>query len=107
MSFDLDSLPVVHNEPQSRFEIACDGLLAFAEYRLRDGRMIISHTEVPPAFQGRGIAAKITRAALDHARSRNLLVVPSCPYTAAFLRKHTEYHDLLSPEDKLRFLTGS
>ena len=102
MTFNPDALPVVHNEPQNRFEIACDGLLAFAEYRLRDGRMIINHTAVPPAFQGRGIAAKITRAALEHARSRNLLVVPSCPYTAAFLRKHTEYHDLLSTEDRAR-----
>ena len=106
MSFDLNSLRIVHNEPQSRFEIACDGLLAFAEYRLRDGRMIISHTEVPPAFQGGGIAAKITRAALDHARSHNLLVVPSCPYTAAFLRKHPEYHDLLSAEERARLLAS-
>jgi len=104
MDFDLAALDVVHNEPQSRFEIACNGQLAFAEYRLRDGRMIISHTEVPPAFQGRGVAAKITRAALDYARSQRLPVIPTCPYTAAFIRKHTEYHDLLPAEERARFL---
>jgi predicted GNAT family acetyltransferase len=103
-SFDVNALMVIHNESENRFEVSLGGPLALATYRLREGSMIINHTEVPPPFEGRGIAAKITRAALDYARAHNLKVVPSCPYTAAFLRKHAEYHDLLSPEDKQRFV---
>ena len=104
MDFDLHSLAVFHNEPESRFEIALEGGLALATYRLRDGRMIVNHTEVPIGFEGRGIAGKITRAALDYARAHNLRVVPACPYTAAFLKKHAEYQDLVMLEDKQRFL---
>lgn len=104
MTFDPHALPVIHNERESRFEIQLDGELALATYQLRDGRMIINHTEVPVAFERRGIAGKITRAALDYARAHNLHVVPTCPYTAAFLRKHAEYQDLVLPEDKQRFL---
>lgn len=104
MAFDLNALEVIHNEPESRFEVALDGGLAFATYHVRDGRMIINHTEVPAAYEGRGIAGKITRAALSYARASNLHVVPTCPYTAAFLRKHTEYQDLVLPEDRQRFL---
>lgn len=104
MEFDLNALAVVHNEAESRFEIAIDGQLAIAAYRLRDGQMIINHTEVPRAFEGRGVAAKITRTALEYARSHNLKVIPACPYTAAFLRKHPEYRDLLTPEDWQRFV---
>lgn len=104
MQFDLNDLVVVHNEAESRFEAAIEGQLAFAAYRLRDGQMLINHTEVPRAYEGRGIAAKITRAALEYARAHKLQVIPACPYTAAFLRKHPEYRDLLAPEDWQRFV---
>lgn len=104
MEFDLSDLAVVHNDAQSRFEAAIEDQLAFASYRLRDGQMVINHTEVPRAFEGRGIAAKITRAALEYARANKLKVIPTCPYTAAFLRKHPEYRDLLTPEDWQRFV---
>lgn len=104
MDLDLNSLPVVHNEAENRFEVTIDGQMALATYRLRDNRMIINHTEVPPHLRGRGIAAKIARAALDYARSHNLLVLPTCPYTAGFIRKHAEYQDLVPPDVRENFL---
>jgi len=33
--------------------------------------------------------------------------VPLCPYVAAFIRKHAEYHDLLSAEDLQKLLSRS
>jgi predicted GNAT family acetyltransferase len=40
----------------------------------------------------------LARAALDSARQRGLKVVALCPFIAAFIRKHVEYHDLAAPE---------
>ncbi len=68
-------------------------------YRLSPGRMVLLHTEVPQSLEGQGLAAKLTRYALDFAREKHLRVVPLCPYTSSFLRKHREYQDLVSPED--------
>ena len=96
MEFDLDIVNVVHNESGRRFEADVQGLAALLVYKLVPGRILIQHTEVPPALEGRGLAAKLTRAALDYARSKNLLVVPICPYTADFMEKHPEYIDLLA-----------
>ena len=104
MELDLNSLQVVHNPSESRFEVTLDGQMAIATYRLRDGRMIINHTEVPPHLRRQGIAARIMRAALDYARSNSLQVFPACPYAAEFIRKHPEYQDLIPPEDRARFL---
>ena len=95
MEFALDKVQVTHNESARRFEAVVHGLTAFIVYKMLPGRMVIQHTEVPPELEARGLAAKLTRAALDYARSKEFEVVPACPYTAAFIAKHPEYSDLL------------
>ncbi|HEY6543945.1 MAG TPA: N-acetyltransferase, partial [Dokdonella sp.] len=49
-------IEVVHHAAERRFEAIVDGAVCVLEYRLRDGVMVIDHTEVPPAVGGRGIA---------------------------------------------------
>lgn len=50
------------------------------DYRLRGDRMVITHTEVDPRFQGEGLGQDLVHAAVDHARSLQLSVDPVCPY---------------------------
>jgi predicted GNAT family acetyltransferase len=88
---------VVHNEGALRFELRLPGLLCIAQYRLIDGVMWLTHTETPPAMRGRGLAAQVVRAALDHARAHGLKVRPACSYVRTYLRRHPESQDLLAP----------
>ena len=87
---------VIHNEQESRFELRIGDALCVLDYRRRPDKLVIYHTEVPPPFERRGLAARMTRVALDFARSQNLKVEPRCPYTAAFMQKHPAYADLLA-----------
>ena len=87
---------VQHNEAQSRFEVTVDGERCVADYRLRDGTLQLTHTEVPPALEGRGIAGALIRAALEHARASGLKVDPQCAYAASYMRRHPETQDLLA-----------
>ena len=86
---------VVHNEKSSRFEMRAQGQLCVAQYRLIDGVMWLTHTEVPPALRGRGHAARVVKAALDHARAHGLKVRPACSYVHSYMRRHPEAHDLM------------
>ncbi|HET6587508.1 MAG TPA: GNAT family N-acetyltransferase, partial [Oleiagrimonas sp.] len=65
------------------------------DYRLRDGVMTITHTGVPEVIGGRGIAASLTRFALETARREGWKVVPACSYAAVFIRRHPEFCDLV------------
>lgn len=87
--------PIVQNVAASRFEVQVDGLLSICDYRLRDGVLVLPHTVVPPALQGRGIAAALVEAALAHARAEGLRVDPVCSYVAVHLRRHPRHADLL------------
>jgi len=87
---------IVHHESQGRFACRVDGHDCELDYHLADGRMVITHTGVPPQVGGRGIAAELTRAALETARARGWRVVPLCSYAAAYVRRHAEYADLVA-----------
>ena len=101
----LNNVAVTHNEKAHRFELYINGLRALLAYRLTPGCIVLLHTEVPQPLEGQGLAAKLMRFALDFAREKQLRVVPLCPYASSFLRKHTEYQDLVSPEDLRKLLS--
>ena len=91
----IQSAQAEHNQSEQQFELHVDGMVCLLQYRATSGKIIIYHTEVPPPLQNRGLAARMTRAALEYARTLGWKVEPRCPYTAAFLRRHREYSDLL------------
>lgn len=65
-------------------------------YRRGDGDMIITHTGVPSAYEGQGIAGLLVDAAVADARARGHRITPLCSYVAAQFRRHPEWHDLLA-----------
>ncbi len=92
MSYDIRN-----NEEESQFEIMVDGHVAVAAYDLEDpNRIVFTHTVVPDALSGRGIAGAIVKYGLEYAREQRLIVVPQCAYVAAFVKRHEEYRDLLA-----------
>lgn len=89
-------ITIQHDPTAQRFSTSLDGHEAELIYRLRDGRMVIEHTGVPEAIGGRGVAAHLVKAALDHARAAGWKVVPACSYSAIYVERHPEYADLLA-----------
>lgn len=81
----------------SRFEAVLPEGSAVLGYTESGGRMVIVHTDVPPEFRGRGLAGRLVRAALDHARAQGWVVEPRCSYAADWIRRHPDYADLLAP----------
>jgi predicted GNAT family acetyltransferase len=105
VELNLDDVAVTHNEEARRFEATVDGLRSLITYRRFPDRIVLQHTEVPAPLKGKGLAAKLTRTALDFARANDLRVVPLCPYVSSFLRRHREYQDLVSAGDLQKILS--
>jgi len=90
---------VVENAAARRYEARLgDRVAGFSEYRRKPGLIVFTHTEVDPELEGRGIGGRLAAAALDDVRRQGLKVVAICPYIAAFIRRHSEYGDLLAPD---------
>lgn len=83
-----------------RFEIAVDGQpVGFTQFRDRDGQRIFDHTEIDPAFGGRGLAAAVVRTALESTRDQGLRIVPVCPYVVRFVAEHPEFDPVVDRPD--------
>lgn len=94
-------LEVNHNESESCFETTIDNLAAKIIYTLSDSNVMnITGTYVPNELGGRGIAAALTKHVLEYAREHQWKVKPICSYTVAYMKKNTEYDDLLESESE-------
>jgi predicted GNAT family acetyltransferase len=87
---------VIDNRDANRFELRVEGRLAVATYEREPDRITLTHTIVPKALEGRGIASRLIRAALEAARAEGLKVVPQCPFVRAYIERHPEMKDLLA-----------
>jgi len=87
---------VRNNPAQDRFELNADGGTAAAYYTLSPGVITFTHTEVPPALEGRGIGSKLAHGALEAVRAQGLKVVPECPFIRGYIERHPEFADLLA-----------
>ena len=89
---------VVDNQHDHRFEADVGGHLAgFAEYVAQPGRIVFTHTEVDPAYEGQGVGSALARRALDDARAHgSLRVVPRCPFIRGWIDRHPDYADLVA-----------
>ncbi len=96
-------LTVRDNAERRRFEIDLGDSVAFADYVLMTGKIMFTHTEVPPAHEGKGIGTALIEAALASARGRALKVIPTCPFFASYMKRHAETHDLLDPSYRKLF----
>lgn len=86
---------VRHNAALSRFEIATEHGLAVLEYHLEGGTAALTHTEVPAACRGQGLAEHLTRAALAWADREHLKIAPLCSYVSRFIDRHQEFARLV------------
>ena len=87
------------NPAASRFEMASGGAVASVEYRRAgDGRIALTHTEVPEARSRQGVGTKLVRGVLDALRAEGAKVVPRCEFVAAYVERQHEYRDLLADE---------
>ncbi|MEP7311442.1 MAG: GNAT family N-acetyltransferase [Pseudomonadota bacterium] len=85
-----------HDAKARKFSVEVDGEYCELDYLLAGKIMTITHTGVPQAVGGRGIAAALVLTAFALARSEGWRVIPACSYAAVFVRRHPEYADLIA-----------
>jgi len=90
-------MSVEHDPVSHRFTLAVSGGTAVLAYApAGPDRLELYSTYVPPADRGKGVAARLVQAAVEHARARGLRIIPSCWYVAQWMRHHPEHADLVA-----------
>ncbi|KXC04527.1 GNAT family N-acetyltransferase [Microbacterium hominis] len=85
-----DDVRISRNDEKDRYEILVDGDIAgYTEFEEdTEGRLVFPHTEIDPAYGGRGLGTKLVAAAMADEAARGDVVVPVCPFIVTYLQKH-------------------
>jgi predicted GNAT family acetyltransferase len=85
------------NADRHQYELPVEGDLAVVTYNLSPPNLMITETLVPQRLEGRGIASRLAKHVIADARARDLLILPVCPFFAAYFQKHPEHADVVHP----------
>ncbi len=80
-----------------QYELPVEDDVAVVTYNLSAPNLMITETLVPQRLEGRGIASRLAKHVLADAKARELLILPVCPFFAAYLQKHPEHADVVHP----------
>jgi predicted GNAT family acetyltransferase len=96
MNYDEQKLIV--NEASHRLELWIGESMAFIDYKILQDKLFLIHTEVPPALEGKGAGTAIVQKAFQYAKYNHLLVVPICPFVQVYLKRHSQWNDIVAPD---------
>ena len=91
MKEEYINLDLVKNEAAHRFEMTVDGYTAFIDYKEKNGKIWLIHTEAPKELEGKGAATAIIEKTLDYIEKNNYKLIPLCPLVVAYLKRHPEW----------------
>ncbi|NCT85219.1 MAG: N-acetyltransferase [Comamonadaceae bacterium] len=66
------------------------------DYELSGDRVVFTHTVVPSAYRGQGLAARLVEAGLQWAQGQRLKVQPACSYVQSYIQRHPQWQNLVA-----------
>ncbi|MDR2038905.1 MAG: N-acetyltransferase [Bacteroidales bacterium] len=87
---------LINNTEERQYEFHIDDYVPRIEYmRSTNGEVYLTHTEVPPAIEGKGIASLLTEKTLCDIEQQGFRLIPLCPFVVDYIRKHPEWKRLM------------
>jgi uncharacterized protein len=98
MTTDKTGAETTVSEEDGKYTIAVDGkTVGLADFADRGDQRVFYHTEIDPAYGGRGLATILVEEALTAARAGGKHIVPVCSMIGTVLKKHPEFDDITDP----------
>jgi len=90
-------LQVIDNIAQQRFELpSADGAIAAVYYRVENGIVVLTHTEVPFEHSGEGMGTALAQGVFALLRRSQRKALVRCDFMGRFIARHPEFTDVLA-----------
>lgn len=84
------SYTLIHNAQECKYEYHIDGHVTYITYDDQMGDMHLTHTIVPDALAGKGLAKILLEAVLKQIQHDRKKAVAMCSYIVKYLEKNPE-----------------
>jgi len=95
MNPEFNDVPLIKNSEKNRFELKIDDYVTFIDYKERNNKIWLIHTEAPEELKGRRTATAIVEKTLAYLEDNNYKLIPLCPFVVTYLKRHTEWNRIL------------
>lgn len=89
-------IPLIHDQNNNRFTLNINGELAKVDYQLRDGKMYLTHSEVPYNLRGKGIGKLLVEKTFEHLKTENLKAIAVCTYIKAIATRNDKWKSIIA-----------
>lgn len=90
------SYTLIHNQDAHQYEYHIDNHICYITYDDQNGKMHLTHTVVPKALGGQGIAKKLLIDVLKEIRKTGKKAVAECSYVVNFEAKNPDFSDVFT-----------
>lgn len=90
-----DMLEIEHRETPGHGEFTIGRLAILTYHKAGEGHIVVNHTRVAAEAQGQGLAGKLYKAMVRHARANRLQVSSTCSYVTRMFERFPEDRDVL------------
>jgi predicted GNAT family acetyltransferase len=91
----MNTYKLTDNTEKHQYEFHVEGFCPKVEYIKVKNEIYLTHTEVSPELEGRGIASELVGQVLKDIESKGLKLVPLCPFVAGYIQKHPDWKRLV------------
>lgn len=88
-------LDIVHDKDNSRFTLDINGELAKVEYRLKNNKMYLVHSEVPYNLRGKGIGKILVEKTFEKLTEEDYKAIAVCSYVKAVARRSEKWSEII------------
>ena len=86
---------LIDNTEGKQYEYHINGVVAKIEYIRTKDKIYLTHTEVPKELEGQGVASALVKDVLKDIESKELTLIPMCPFVASYIKRHPDWKKLV------------
>lgn len=90
-----ETLKIEHQEDKNRFVMEIEGQIAQVDYRHRDGKLWLVHSEVPLALRGQGYGKILIQKTLEKLTEEGYEAVAVCPFISKVVSRSSHWKELV------------
>ncbi|MEP0212024.1 MAG: GNAT family N-acetyltransferase [Cellulophaga sp.] len=88
-------MKVIHNKENQKFTMDVEGATAFVDYKLKDGKMYLVYSEVPPSLRGKGVGKVLVEQTFELLTAQGYKAVAVCGYVKAIAKRSDKWNTII------------
>jgi len=88
-------LNIVHDKENKRLTLDINGELAKVDYSLKEGKMYLTHSEVPYSLRGQGIGKVLIEKTFEKLTEENYTAVAICSYIKTVKNRSIYWNEII------------